>query len=228
MARAYHPEPDDCDDYESIRRNGMWYQEWQGGYHDILKRGYPRPRYKTTILAELYSPSISDFLHGGAGDVPFLVSAKARTALRRHRLTGMQFSRVEIAKIAAGNRKPKANKTEPEDQILKSKRRMPEEQLPVLYAVRVLGRVEVVPEDPSGYFEGSRYISPFRLPRNGKPPDLWRPMYKGQKFSAWTFCSLRFKQLAEHHSLTNVRFVEFDEHMTQLEKQLRDDLRQES
>src|SRR5436189_3811739 len=69
---VFFPYADQSSDYNHIRANGMWYQEWQSGYTDILKRGYPRPKHKTTVLAELCSPITPDFLHGGDGDVPFL------------------------------------------------------------------------------------------------------------------------------------------------------------
>src|SRR5437899_3223895 len=97
---AYLPCSDPSSDYAHIHVNGMWYQAWQGGYHDILKRGYPRPKNKTTILAEIHSPTTPDFLHGGAADVPFLVSPRAKALMRRHRLSGVGFSSVEIVKIA--------------------------------------------------------------------------------------------------------------------------------
>lgn len=118
---AYLPYSDTPSDYDNIRINGMWYREWQSGYYDILKRGYPRPKHKTTILAELYSPVTPDFLHGGDGDVPFLVSPRARALIRKHRLTGVQFSAVEIVKIATtGKRKARSRAGEPEDLIMKA------------------------------------------------------------------------------------------------------------
>jgi len=72
--KIYLPEEPWTDDYQSIRRNGMWYRHWQSGYDDILKKGYPRPEDEDTILAELYSPNTADFLHGGDGDAPFIIS----------------------------------------------------------------------------------------------------------------------------------------------------------
>ena len=84
--RAFYPTGiADCD-YSRIRADGMWYQHWQAGYHDVLERGYPRPKYKTTILAELHSPNTPDFLHGGAADVPFLVSPRTKKIIRQHGL----------------------------------------------------------------------------------------------------------------------------------------------
>src|SRR5262245_58455760 len=116
---AFLPYSDPPSDYDNIRINGMWFQEWQGGYHDILKRGYPRPKHKTTILAELHTPVTPDFLHGGGdGAVPFLVSPRARKIIRHHRLSGVSFSSVEVVKVATqGLRRGRSRSGEPADLI---------------------------------------------------------------------------------------------------------------
>jgi hypothetical protein len=78
--------------------------------------------HRTTILAELHSPITPDFLHGGADEVPFLVSPRAKGIMRKFGLTGLRFSSVEIAKIATkGARKGKPKGGEPEDQIVKAR-----------------------------------------------------------------------------------------------------------
>jgi hypothetical protein len=211
---AYLPYSDPPSDDANIRINGMWYQEWQGGYHDILKRGYPRPKHKTTILAELHSPATPDFLHGGAADVPFLVSPRARSIMRKLRLTGVRFSSVEIVKVATkGKRRTRSRVGEPEDLILKAADQSNSVRLPTLYAARVVGRLEVIPEYPSGRCPRIGYVSPYDLPAIGEMPDLWRPTIQGRTFSAWVYCSQRFRDVAEGHDLTNIGFEPFTEHM---------------
>ncbi|MCS6305856.1 MAG: DUF5615 family PIN-like protein [Nitrospira sp.] len=61
------------------------------GYHDILKRGFPCPENERTILAELHSPNVPDFLYGGCGDVPF---PRLRTCARCIRNSPRQRNRV--------------------------------------------------------------------------------------------------------------------------------------
>src|SRR5437868_5879670 len=83
--------------------------------------GYPRPKTRSTILAELHSPNTPDFLHGGDGGLPFLVSPHTKSLMRKHALTGFRFSAVEIAKIATkGVRLAKQKNGEPEDVILRA------------------------------------------------------------------------------------------------------------
>jgi hypothetical protein len=211
---AFLPYSETPSDYANIRINGMWYQEWQGGYHDILKRGYPRPNSKTTILAELYSPTTPDFLHGGTADVPFLVSSLSRALLRDHELTGFGFSSVQIAKIATkGTRTRRLRGGEPEDQIMKAKNQTRSVAIPKLYAVRVTGRLEIIPKYPSGRCPGTRYVTPYDLPKAGKMPDLWRPTIKERTFAAWVYCSEQFRDVIITHELSNIVFEPFDEHM---------------
>jgi len=136
--------------YRSARIEYMWYQPWQAGYHDILKRGFPKPTDDQTILAELRSPNMGDFLHGGTGEVPFLVGDHAREAFERSRLTGFEFGPVVVAKIATkGMRRRETSAGEPEDAILKS-RGVPLDCAPSLHAVRVSARTEVLPDYESG------------------------------------------------------------------------------
>lgn len=211
---AYLPYSDPPSDYANIRINGMWYQEWQGGYHDILKRGYPRPKHKTTILAELHSPTTPDFLHGGADDVPFLVSPKARSIMRKFHLTGVRFSSVEIVKVATkGKRGTRSRGGEPEDLIMKAKDQSSRVVLPKLYAARVVGRLEIIPDYPSGRCPRIGYVSPYNLSATGEMPDLWRPTIQGRTFSDWVYCSQRFRDVVEGHELTNIGFEPFSEHM---------------
>ena len=216
---AFLPHSDSPSDYDNIRVNGMWYQEWQGGYHDILNRGYPRPRYKTTILAELHSPITPDFLHGGSTDVPFLVSPRSKALMRHHSLTGFRFSKVEIAKIATkGARKGKPKCGEPEDQIMKAKDQAVNVDRPTLYAVRVVGRLEIIPEYSTGYCPVTGYVCPFDLPKTGRMPDLWRPTINGRTFAAWVYCSKRFRDVITRHALSNIGFEPFDEHMAEVRR----------
>jgi hypothetical protein len=218
---AYIPYSDPPSDYANIRINGMWYQEWQGGYHDILKRGYPRPKHKTTILAELHSPMTPDFLHGGAADVPFLVSPRARALMRKHRLTGVRFSSVEIVKVATkGRRKRMPRVGEPEDLILKAHDQSSSVVLPKLYAARVTGRIEVISDYPSGRCPGIGWISPHDLPETEDVPDLCRPTFHGQTASDWVYCSQRFREMVELHGLTNIGFESFTEHMVRFRKEV--------
>jgi hypothetical protein len=136
------------------------------GYDDILKKGYPRPKFRTTILAELYSPITPDFLHGGADDVPFLVSTQAKVVMRKHRLTGFRFSSVEVTKIATkGIRTRKPRGGDPEDQIMKSKNQSKAVLCPELHAVRVVGRLEIIPQYASGRCPHTGYVTPYDLPK---------------------------------------------------------------
>jgi hypothetical protein len=218
---AYLPYSDLPSDLDNIRVNGMWYQEWQSGYHSILKRGYPRPKYKTTILAELHSPTTADFLHGGAKDVPFLVSQRSMALMRERQISGVKFSSVEIVKIATkGMCKGKCNAGEPEDLIAKTKDQSRNVVVPKLYAARVVGRFEIVPEYPSGRCPRIGYVTPYRLPDVGDMPDLWRPTISGRTFSAWVYCSERFRKVVLASALSNIGFEPFDEHMTRFRQDI--------
>jgi hypothetical protein len=97
---AYLPTSPSTDDHQDVRNNGMWYRPGQSGYADILKRGFPKPRDRRTILAELHSPLVPSFLHGGTAETPFLVTDAAREALEAARLTGFSFLPVVVAKLA--------------------------------------------------------------------------------------------------------------------------------
>ncbi len=218
---AFHPAGTPDSDYGRIRTNGMWYQEWQGGYHDILKRGYPRPKHKTTILAELHSPITPDFLHGGAVDVPFLVSSRVKQIIRQEKLTGIRFSRVEIAKVATkGKRHRQQTRGEPEDQILKAKDQASAVAPPSLHAVYVTGRFDIVPEFPSGRCPDS-YVTPYDLPTSGTMPDLWCPTIQGRTFAAWFYCSQRFRDVITKHAFSNIEFESFEEQMARFRGDLR-------
>ena len=202
------------DDYSHIRADGMWYQEWQGGYHDILKMGYPRPKHKTTILAELHSPHVPDFMHGGAADVPFLVSSRAKKVIRDNQLTGIRFSRVEIAKIATkGKRRRNTKSGEPEDQILKATDQAANTIIPTLHAAYTIGRLEVIPQYNTGRCPHTGYVSPYELPETDQMPDLWRPTIDGRTFSAWIYCSERFVAVVNAANLSNIAFTTFRSHM---------------
>jgi hypothetical protein len=213
MTVAYHPEAPRADDYRSLRVNGMWYQSWQSGYHDILKRGFPRPLDGRTILAELHSPNVPDFMHGGAsGEVPFLVSVKARTVLEQHQIAGLEFAPVQVAKIATkGKRQRSPRAGEPEDAILKA-RGVSLQLAPTLFAAYVVGRVTALPEHESGRHP-TNVVAPFELAPPEEPCDIWRPQYDGKPFSAWVFCSSKFKAVCEEASLSNIAFVPFESFM---------------
>lgn len=202
-------------DYEDIRRNGMWYERGQAGYADLVKAGHPEPPDEFTILAALYSPQTDDFLHGHGGGMPFLVSDRARRAFERACLTGWEFTRVEVAKIATkGRRQGKSRGGEPEDVIWRAKNVRDQVQAPVLHAIRATGRVEIVAQYPTGRCPGSSYVTPFDLPADRSHfPDLWRPTIAGETFAAWTYCSERFRQVTMDAGLTNIAFTPFEEMM---------------
>ncbi len=194
---------------KSNRIEAMWYQSWQSGYHDILKRGFPQPPDDRTILAELRSPHVDDFLHHGSGEVPFIVNAHAHDILKSSSLTGFEFGSVVVAKIATkGARKKESRVGEPEDAILKS-RGVALDSAPFLFSVRVTGAVEVEPDFECGRTP-SGWMSPFSISALGELPDLWRPRFNGEPFSAWTFCSDRFRSVCERNRLSNIRFEPFD------------------
>jgi len=200
----------------------MWYQEWQGGYDDILKKGYPRPKHKTTILAELHSPHVPDFLHGGAGEVPFLVSSRAKKVIRDNQLTGIRFSRVEVAKIATkGKRRRKPKSGEPEDQILKAKDQAANLVIPNLHAVYTIGRLEIIPQHKTGRCPQTRYVSPYELPDIDTMPDLWCPTINGRTFSAWIYCSERFVAVVKSANLSNMHSPRFSRTWMTLKRVLR-------
>ena len=196
----------------SNRIEAMWYQSWQAGYGDILKRGFPKPKNSRAILAELRSPRISDFLHGCDGAVPFLVSARAREVLDSYRLTGFEYEPVIVAKIATkGARNRGKNSGEPEDSITKT-RGISLVGVPRLFAVYVTGAVDIVPDFRSGKTP-SGMVSPFRLKTASATPDLWRPSLGGNPFSAWAFCSEKFRRACEESNLTDIKFQSFDSFM---------------
>jgi hypothetical protein len=212
MQAIYHPRAPNYDDYASARSNGMWYQSWQSGYSDILKRGFPAPKDPRTILAELHSPNVPDFLHGVTADVPFLVSERGRRVLEENRLTGFEFAPVTIAKIATkGQRAGRTRGGEPEEAILKSKG-VRIENPPALAAVYVTGTLDAEPEYVSGR-SPSGNVSPFVLTNSRDVGDLFRPSYRGSSFSAWVFCSERFRSICEEARLTDIAFTPFAEFM---------------
>jgi hypothetical protein len=222
--QAYFPTEPSGSDYETIPKNGTWYEEWQSGYDDIIKRGFPRPRTKKTILAELHSPQIEDFLHGGE-QVPFLVSSEVHQFLRSAKFTGFKFLPVVVAKIATkGVRRRNSRSSEPEDAIMKARDVKEKVALPKLFGVEVTGKVEVIPDFASGRCGEDDCVSPFRLPPgNRAPPDLWTPVIGGKSFTAWTFCSSRFRAEVLRLKFTNIRFQSFDDFMRQYRKEIRDD-----
>jgi hypothetical protein len=204
--KAYVPLPNPCDDYQMIRDNGMWYLHWQGGYDDVLARGYPRPKFKTTILCELHSPNVADFLHNGGTEVPFLVTDNTKLAMRKLDMTGFRFASVEVVKIATlGTRKRRQESGEPEDSITKKGNMIQSIKPPILHAVYVIGRMTVAPANPSGRAPDRR-VSPFVVPTSDSMPDLWQPYIKSGKLASWTFCSERFKQAAETQGWSNITF----------------------
>lgn len=181
MESIYHPVAPRYDDHTAIRANGMWYQSWQSGYGDIIKRGFPKPSDDRVVLAELHSPLVPCFLHGWSGDIPFLVSEKARKAIEDGGLTGFKFGPVVVAKIATlGKRKRKAGSGEPEDAILKSKG-IGLDAAPKLHSVKVTARVPAKPDHESGRHPKG-WVSPFDLALPSQPPDLFRPELQGQLF----------------------------------------------
>lgn len=200
--------------------DAMWFQSWQSGYEDIIKRGFPRPTDNRTILAELRTPQVDDFLHEGAADVPFLVSARARKALEYGALTGFDFGPVVVAKIASKGKRTRAQTTgEPEDRILKA-RGISVDAAPTLHAVWVTGFMDIVPDYESGRTP-SGTISPFRPDFTAQTPDLWRPRYRGVPFGGYTFCSDRFRLVCQDQQLSNIKFQEFEPFMNGIRKELK-------
>jgi hypothetical protein len=212
---AYLPHAPAASDHDAIRSNGMWYQPWQGGYQDILKRGVPRPADERTILAELHSPQVPDFLHGGgSGEVPFLVSERAKACFERHQLSGIEFAPVQVTKIATqGTRVRASRRGEPEDAILKS-RGVSLELAPTLFAVYVVDRLRAVPDFESGRHPSGR-VSPFDFESTLNPHDLWRPECNGKPFAAWAFCSSKFRSMCTSEKLTNIAFEPFGSFMNE-------------
>jgi hypothetical protein len=203
--------PNPADDYNSIKRNGMWYLHWQAGYSDILKKGYPKPKDDETILAELHSPNVDDFLHGSSAQVPFIISEKAKSVFENNNLTGFRYANVQIVKIATKGKKNRKSKSgEPEDAILKSKNKLGEVTAPNLFAVYVTGQVNSALDYPSGR-SPVNWVSPFNLEIKEKStPDLFRPYHGNEPFSAWVFCSEFFVNAVSEAELTNITFEPFD------------------
>lgn len=219
MHRAFRPVCGSTDDYNDIRANGMWYQSWQSGYLDILKRGIPRPNDPRTILADLHSPNVPSFLHGSTAQVPFLVTSEAREVVEGAELTGFEFATVIVTKVATkGARRRSTAGGEPEDAILKS-RGIDPALAPKLHAVYVTGLVEVRPDFPSGRHPAG-WVSPFEPIGDVSGVDLWRPSIAGEPFSAWAYCSDRFRRVCEQHGLTNIAFVPFDRAMGDFRQEL--------
>jgi hypothetical protein len=219
----YLPREEPEDDYTFIRRNGMWYQYWQAGYSDILKKGYSKPKDKHTILAELYSPKIDDFLHGGICDVPFLISEKTRKVFEQCNFTGYRLAKVEIVKIATkGKRKRRIKSGEPEDIVMKASNKSKEVILPKLYAVWVTGRVEVIPDYPSGKAP-DRGASPFEIPdKLLEIPDLFRPTYNNKTLGGWTFCSEYFRTSILKAKCSNITFQPFVEFIQNFRREIQE------
>lgn len=198
----------------------MWYESWQSGYDDILERGFPAPKDDKTILAELRSPKVGDFLHGGHGDVPFLVNDRTRKVFEKFKLTGLEFGPVVIAKIGTkGLRKREVKHGEPEDPILKSGG-VSLKLAPLLHAIRITASVTIVPDYKSGRTR-SGFVSPFSLPRVVPRHDLWRPRFNSKNFSAWCFCSERFKDACESSQLSDIKFETFDSFMDRFRNKIK-------
>ncbi|MEZ5415565.1 MAG: hypothetical protein R3F03_14765 [Opitutaceae bacterium] len=212
---TFHPR----ENPKSNRIEAMWYQSWQSGYDDILKRGFPKPEDERTILAELRSPHTDDFLHGGSAEVPFLVSDRARQAFESAELSGFDFGSVMVAKIATkGVRVRRSLSGEPEDTILKSGG-VDLDLAPLLHAVRVTASIEVIPDFESGRTP-SGWVSPFRLPDVTPEFDLWQPSLRGKRFTAWTYCSALFCEACEEFGLSNIRFEPFEDFMARFRADL--------
>jgi len=197
----------------------MWYQAWQSGYDDILKRGVPRPGDPRTVLADLHSPVVPSFLHGSTAQVPFLVTSATRKYLEQTGLTGFEFADVVVTRIATTSRSRRASRGgEPEDVILKFSGGDLADA-PTLHAVHVTGGVEVRPDIPGGR-HSSGAVSPFDLPSEFTPCDLWRPLLDGRAYSGWVFCSERFRSTCVDQGFTNVSFEPFDEFMGRFRREV--------
>jgi hypothetical protein len=193
----------------------MWYQHWQSGCSDILKKGHPKPQDEDTILAELHSPQVEDFLHGGSGAVPFLIAERALAVFQESGFTGYRLASVTVAKIATkGKKKPIETTSEPEDSILSRRDVKDDCTIPTLHAIYITGSILAAPDFLSGR-SPSGYVSPFKLCLGTQDiPDLFRPELNGKPFSAWSFCSERFREVVTKAGLTNILFQSFEEFMT--------------
>ncbi len=218
VMQAYGVSHPEYSDYELIKRNGLWSSPGTFGHEQDLKKliaaGGSKPADPETILAELYAPHTDDFLHGLDREVPFLCSEKATRILTARGLTGFRFGPVEVVKIATkgrGKSREPSGGGEPEDLIEKPSNKIGSVPVPRLYAVRVTGSLDVVPDkDWSGHV---RYTPPFSLPEESEgSPDLWRPRIHREVMGGWTFCSHQFRQVVEA-AVTNIRFVPFAESM---------------
>jgi hypothetical protein len=206
-------------DYELIVRNGLWSGPGTLGYEQDLRKlvagGRVKPADPKTILAELYSPYVDDFLHGLDREVPFLCSERAMKGLSGRGLAGLRFGPVEVVKIATKGRGPSrklTGKGEPEDLIEKPSNKIGDVPVPRLYAVHVTGTLDVQPD--KDWTGNARYTPAFSLPQGREgTPDLWRPRVAQELVGGWTFCSQRFRQTVEEPGLTNIRFIPFAEFM---------------
>lgn len=209
----YYPHYNATSDYNSIRTNGMWYQNWQSGYNDIIKKGYPRPSNDETIIAELYSASTEDFLHGFLGDVPFLISESAKTIFNDNHLSGFKYVDVEIAKISTKRKfLRKEEKGEPEDLIYKNRNVINEVEKPKLYGIKVTSLLEVNIQKASNVPDG--YIIPFKFYKTyDSIPDLFFPACNGEIAAKWCFCSENFRNVIEKNKLTNIIFIPFKKYI---------------
>lgn len=214
--QAFQVTVPDYDDWEYIRKNGMWYGP--------PGRDGSTAGDETTILAELYSPVTEDFLHGlGWGDVPFLASERAASLLEKGNLNGYRLGPVRVVKVVtAGRRRGRevTGRGEPEDLVLKASNKIGVVSVPRLYAVHVHGTLSVLHDQTTGEDGETGYKSPFELPAEGDAPDLWKPSVE-QPCMDWVFCSPRFKAVVEEAGLTNIRFVPFDEFMRDYRAELR-------
>ena len=171
------------------------------------------------MLAELHSPSIPSFLHGVCGDIPFLVSEEAKAALKRSSLAGFEFGPVIVAKLATrGKRNRKAGSRELEDAILKPKG-VDLSQAPRLFSIIVTARMSVTPDHKSGRHPDG-WVPPFEWSVPSGTPDLFRPQSRGRTYSAWTFCSERFKGACDVEQLLNIAFEPFQRFMLDFRERL--------
>jgi len=129
--------------------------------------------------------------------------------------TGYRLASVEVVKVATkGKRQKKARSGEPEDAIGKNYDVKDSVNVPILHAVYITGRVPAILDFPTGKAPCG-YVSPFDLALDTTDcPDLFNAEHQEKRFSAWTFCSERFRRIVSESDLTNIDFRLFDDFMT--------------
>jgi hypothetical protein len=216
MTRIYNfSYPEGLSDYKFTRLNGHAYTREVSGYHNLIRKGYPEPKYKDTVLAELYSPNVPPILWSTGSacwiSVDFLVTSKFLAILQEAQITGFTTCPVEIVKVATkGKRKhkDKLSAGEPEDQINNRSNVIANVPLPELWGVKVTGTCEVAPIQMPPLDKDGR-IRRYKFTEIAVS-DLFHPMCDGKRYGGHRFCTERFKTLIEEKQIENTAFTPFD------------------